>query len=229
MRIIEQFLNLFTESEKEIREDIARSERIIHQNKEKMKHMGEQPALKRLFTESKEDLKAQIDEEEAKIQAAKKRITQTKQKQRKNHRLAKGVSRQTKKAAGFLQRHKIGTGLFAAAIILLIIASIFGYRMATAFKFSCDRENPCTECLVAPSCLQIQEDGPEQYAWFSVENRNSIPGDCHATIQLGDTLQEETLGVLYPEEPKVFRFAIDIPSGNSDITVDASCQWFQES
>ncbi len=225
MRIYEYLLGFLDESEKELKSELDRVQVRIDDLKEKLKHTSEKGKIASLFSQTPEDVEAELAEERAKREDVRGRLEKVKKREKARRKTAKRIEKRQQAFFAWLidNKYKVGFFLLLLVIVGFILSRV--YVDSQTYTFECSNKNPCTDCLVAASCLDIQEQGPNSFAWFNVENRNDKPGRCYAIFEIDGKIQNNTLGMIYAGEEKTFNFPVDIPYGESDIVLDVECDW----
>lgn len=225
MRIYEYLLGFFDESEKELKSELDRAQTRIDDLKEKLDHTSEKGKIASLFSQTPEDLKAELAEARAARDDLRKRLEKLKKREKARRKTARRMEKKQQAFFAWLidNKYKVGFFLLLLVIVGFILSRV--YIDSQTYSFECSDKNPCTDCLAVASCLDIQEEGPNSFAWFNVENRHDLSGRCYAIFDIGGKIQNNTLGMISPGEEKTFHFPVDIPYGESDIVLDIECDW----
>ena len=115
--------------------------------------------------------------------------------------------------------------------MLVVSTGVQKYKeMPKPYVYGCSEPNLCTDCLVAASCIDFEDGEEGVYVHVRIDNKNDVRGDCEAKMiveQEGEIMINKSieLGSLESEEKKVFKIKLNIPEGDSDVTVEPSCEW----
>ncbi len=187
------------------------------------------------FEESEEEIQEEINEAKKQQEEAEKRLKELRERKKQRAKAKKkgGFKKFWKKRRNQV-KSVFKNILIIIGIVLVVWVVSLGVQkykeMPRPYVYRCSEPNLCSDCLVAASCIDFEDSTDEIYVHVRIDNKNDVQGDCKAQMiveQEGDTLidKEVELGVLEAQEKKVFKIGLDIPSGDSKITVDPSCNW----
>jgi hypothetical protein len=181
--------------------------------------------LSELRFNGEEDLKEEIENLKKKLSEKEKKLLKI-----KSNKIVKKKKKKKKKLS-----LKLFVVLFIFMILLIILPLIFINTKSEEENyiiFKCEKSqiNPCIDCKVALSCLNINPYKNRSILSFQIQNRNSILGDCYANISIktGENKTKEVIypvGIINPQESIITKREVNINDGFSRINAKAYCSW----
>ena len=102
--------------------------------------------------------------------------------------------------------------------------------LETVENMECKENNACKDCKVIISCINVVQNGTNDFFYLKVKNQNNVRGDCFLKLYFsenGTNISDKiySMGILTSNETKAYRTEVLFPEAEIEFNLIPDCRW----